>query len=144
MRCVAGQSTLLFCASWAFVVWFAHYGDDSVELILPWVLHGVASTVVIVFCSVMELKGIVNGNKISKRNYGYAATALAVMKALLILCILAFVVDLEIREGQWFEFFVFFLYYTAMEVPGILALASFKRQQGSVEWLDQSDQKPNQ
>ena len=36
MRCVAGQSTMLALASWAFVLWFDHYGNDSVEFILPW------------------------------------------------------------------------------------------------------------
>ena len=50
--------------------------------------------------------GFVKGNKISKPMYGYIATALAVVKGILIVCILAFVVDLEIHEGRWFEFFV--------------------------------------
>lgn len=135
MRCVMGQNVHLAFASWAFVAWYEHYGDDAFEFYLPWILHGIVSTFVVLYCAAMQCQGIVEGNRISKPVYGYIATALAVIMGLLVICVFFFVIDLEMH-GEGFEFFVFFYYYTATCVPSIIALASFKRQQGAVEWLD--------
>jgi len=143
-RCVVSQSVQLAICSWAFVVWFAKY-TQSAEYYVPWVLQGILSTLILVYCAAMEFQGIVEENRISKALYGYIATALAILLGIMMVCVCAFTIDVTVNHGVVyavydFEFFAFFLMYTASVVPTIIALASFKRQKGAVEWKGGADQ----
>jgi len=142
-RCVVSQSVQLAICSWAFVVWFAKY-TQSAEYYVPWVLQGILSTLILVYCATMEFQGIVEENRISKALYGYIATALAILLGIMMVCVCAFTIDVTVNHGVVyavydFEFFAFFLMYTASVVPTIIALASFKRQKGAVEWKGGAD-----
>lgn len=58
MRCVVGQSGVLFVASWSFIAIFEQYADDAAEYIWPWILHGVVSTAVLIFCCIVQFSGM--------------------------------------------------------------------------------------
>ena len=59
MRCVVGQSTLLFVVSWSFVALVNEYAPvhEVAEFMWPWLVHGVISAAALIFCAITQCSG---------------------------------------------------------------------------------------
>jgi len=123
LRVVAGQSVVVMILSWSFVAVFEEYADDALEFIWPWVCHGVVSTAVLLFCGVVEGSGMVNGNTMSSSCCRCLSKVFAALMAVLVLVILVFVAE---HLVLW-PIYVAAYYYTALTVPSIVGMASFKK-----------------
>merc|ERR1712217_304782 len=130
MRSVFGQSLVLFVASWSFIAIFEEYADDAAKFIWPWILHGIISTAVLVFCGITQFSGIVEGNTLSTRYYQIASWVLAVAMGVAVILVLIFVIEIvvDVSDGgiPGWPVYIYFYYYTALSVPSVVAMASFK------------------
>ena len=128
MRCVVGQSTLLFVASWSFVAMIGEYAKDQVaELSWPWIVHGVVSTAVLIFCATSSRHVV--GNKLPNESYRYISWVLAAAMGITVFVIVVFAMELLVDGDGSAIFVVMYLYYyTSLSVPSVVAMASFKVQ----------------
>jgi len=141
MRSVVGQSAVLFIASWSFIAIFEEYADDAAEFIWPWILHGIISTAALVFCAVVQFSGAVEGNMLSTRCYQITSWILAAAMGIAVLLILIFVIELvvDVSDGGFpgWPIFIYFYYYTALSVPSVKAMASFKVNEQNKQMMEQ-------
>merc|ERR1712217_892188 len=119
MRSVFGQSLVLFMASWSFIAIFEEYADDAAKFIWPWILHGI-----------IQFTGIVDGNTLSTRYYQITSWILAVAMGVAVILVLIFVIEIVVNVSDggipgW-PVYIYFYYYTALSVPSVVTMASFK------------------
>lgn len=136
MRCVVGQSAVLFVVSWSFIAVFEEYADDAAEWIWPWIMHGIISTAALVFCAMIHFNDIVTGNKIANPSFLTISKILAVAMGVAVFAVGIFMIESLVdgsNEIPAFFLVLYLYYYTALSVPSVAAMASFKAQEAAVE-----------
>eukprot|EP00483_Globobulimina_turgida_P007101 UN07115 len=65
LRCITGESIVIMIISWALIAVFEEYADDAASVIWPWILHGILSTVILVFAAFLQFSGSITGPTVS-------------------------------------------------------------------------------
>jgi len=129
MRAVIGQSSVLFVISWSFIAVFVQYADNVIEFTWPWLLHGIISSAALGFCALIQMNGIVAGNKLSSPFFLTLSKIMAAAMGIAVLAVLIFIIEALVDGDGFIPGFVFILYlyyYTALSLPSVAAMASFK------------------
>jgi len=129
MRCVVGQSAVLFVISWSFIAVFQEYADNALEFIWPWLLHGIISTAALMFCALIQCNGIVTGIQLSSPCFLTVSKVMAAAMGIAVIAVLIFTIEAIVYGDGFippFVFVIYLYYYTALSVPSVMAMASFK------------------
>jgi len=132
LRCIVGQQVLLLICGWSLVAMFEEYADDAVELIWPWILHGVMAIALLVMAAILNFSGAVSGNVLSNGLLRIVMMGLGVGLAVLCLVISGYMLDWAFTWGADVSFFftlLFLIYWTlylGLSVPSIWSCFSFK------------------
>ena len=73
----------------------------------------------------MILSGSVTANKLSNKVYQYASRLFAVLMGIAVIPVVIFISQLKGGFGSW----LYLYYYTALWLPAVVAMASFKAQE---------------
>jgi hypothetical protein len=121
MRVIVGQSCMVMIMSWSFMAMLGQYGAGF-DVVWPWLFHGIVSTAALVFCAVIQFSGAVKGNTLNNTLLWTASKVLAVLMGAVICAVLYEVFVFMVHWTIWIAFF----FYTALTVPSIVGMASFK------------------